>query len=137
MQALLLDELRPWSRRRRLAARPWRFAGAHSHRRHPPADRMNLSAVILAGGESRRMGKDKGWLEVDGQPLLARALSTLRDSGINEILISGRAGIDYSSLHYPVLLDLEPGCGPLSGIERALEAARAPLLLVLAVDLPN
>jgi molybdopterin-guanine dinucleotide biosynthesis protein A len=98
---------------------------------------MNLSAVILAGGESRRMGKDKAWLEVDGQPLLARALSTLRDSGIDEILISGRAGIDYSAMQCPVLLDLEPGCGPLAGIERALEAARAPLLLVLAVDLPN
>jgi len=98
---------------------------------------MNLSAVILAGGESRRMGKDKAWLEVGGQPLLARAVSTVRDSGIEEILISGRAGTDYSALRCPVLLDLEPGCGPLSGIERAFEATGAPLLLVLAVDLPN
>src|SRR5689334_8147321 len=132
MQALLLDELRPWSRRRRLAARPRRFASAHSHRRHPPADRMNLSAVILAGGESRRMGKDKAWLEVGGQPLLARALSTVRRAGIKEIFISGRSGTDYSVLRCPVLFDREPGCGPLSGIERALEVASAPLVLVLA-----
>lgn len=98
---------------------------------------MNLCAVILAGGESRRMGRDKAWLDVGGQSLLTRALSTVRDSGIEEVLISGRAGVDYSPLRCPVLFDLEPGCGPLSGIERALEAASAPLLLVLAVDLPN
>jgi molybdenum cofactor guanylyltransferase len=98
---------------------------------------MNLSAVILAGGESRRMGQDKAWLQVGGQSLLARVLSTVRDSGIEEILISGRPGTDYSTLGCPVLFDREIGCGPLSGIERALQAVRAPLLLVLAVDLPN
>src|SRR5512140_1830462 len=98
---------------------------------------MNLSAVILAGGESRRMGQDKAWLEVGGQPLIRRALSTVRDSGIQEVLISGRTGTDYSTVRCPVLFDLEPGCGPLGGIERALAAATAPLVLVLAVDLPG
>lgn len=98
---------------------------------------MNLSAVILAGGESRRMGKDKAWLEVGGQPLITRALSTLRASGIEEVLISGRAGTDYSTLGCTVLFDHEPGCGPLAGVERALSAANAPLVLVLAVDLPK
>jgi molybdopterin-guanine dinucleotide biosynthesis protein A len=98
---------------------------------------MNLSAVILAGGESRRMGSDKAWLRLDGQPLIARAISTIRDSGIQDIFISGRAGVDYSTLRCPVLLDRETGCGPLSGIEQALEEAATPLLLVLAVDLPK
>ncbi len=97
---------------------------------------MNVSAVILAGGESHRMGQDKAWLELGGQPLIARALSTIRESGIGEIFISGRAGNDYSKLRCPVLLDREAGCGPLSGIERALEEAGTPLVLVLAVDLP-
>jgi molybdenum cofactor guanylyltransferase len=97
---------------------------------------MNLSAVILAGGESRRMGRDKAWVEVGGQPLILRALCAIRDSGIKEVFISGRAGTDYSALGYPVLFDREPGCGPLAGIERAFEATEAPLLLVLAVDLP-
>jgi molybdenum cofactor guanylyltransferase len=98
---------------------------------------MNFSAVILAGGESRRMGQDKAWLELGGQPLIRRAVSTVRDSGIQEVLISGRAGTDYSILGCPVLLDLEPGCGPLGGIERALATATAPLVLVVAVDLPG
>jgi len=98
---------------------------------------MNISAVILAGGESRRMGRDKAFVEIEGQGLLARALDTVRAAGIEEILISGRAGTDYSKLRYPVVLDRELGRGPLSGIERALEAITAPLLLVLAVDLPE
>jgi molybdenum cofactor guanylyltransferase len=98
---------------------------------------MNLSAVILAGGESRRMGQDKAWLEMGGQPLIKRARSTVRDSGIQEVFISGRPGTDYSGLGCPVLFDLESGCGPLGGIERALAAATAPLVLVLAVDLPR
>jgi molybdenum cofactor guanylyltransferase len=97
---------------------------------------VNLSAVILAGGESRRMGRDKAWVEFDGQPLILRALSAVRDSGIKEVFISGRAGSDYSALGCPLLFDREPGCGPLAGIERALEVTEASLLLVLAVDLP-
>jgi molybdopterin-guanine dinucleotide biosynthesis protein A len=98
---------------------------------------MNLSAVILAGGESRRMGRDKAWLEFNGQPLIFRAFRTVRDLGITEVFVSGRADTDYSKLHCSVLLDREPGSGPLAGIERALDAAQAPLLLVLAVDLPR
>ena len=98
---------------------------------------MNISAVILAGGESSRMGRDKAWLKLNGQPLITRALSIVRAAGIEEIYISGRAGADYSALRCPILLDREPGTGPLAGIERALDATQAPLMLVLAVDLPN
>jgi molybdenum cofactor guanylyltransferase len=97
---------------------------------------MNLSAVILAGGESSRMGCDKAWIECEGQPLIARALSAVRASGIEEVYISGRAGADYSTLRCPVLLDRESGSGPIAGIERALDTTTAPLMLVLAVDLP-
>ena len=97
---------------------------------------MNLSAVILAGGQSLRMGRDKAWLEIEGQPLLARLVDTVQALEIREIYISGRAGVDYSRVHRPVLFDRDPGLGPLGGIERALSVCDAPLLLVLAVDLP-
>jgi molybdopterin-guanine dinucleotide biosynthesis protein A len=98
---------------------------------------MNVAAVILAGGQSRRMGRDKAWLEVDGLPLIARGLWVVREAGIKEIFVSGRTGVDYYSLECLVLSDGEPGLGPLGGIERALDAVNAPLLLVLAVDLPK
>jgi molybdopterin-guanine dinucleotide biosynthesis protein A len=98
---------------------------------------MNLSAVILAGGQSRRMGRDKAWLEVDGQPLIVRAVEKVRQLGVAEIFISGRPGVDYTALRCPVLLDQESGLGPLGGIERALHECSSPLLLVLAVDLAS
>ena len=98
---------------------------------------MNFSAVILAGGKSSRMGRDKAWLEVGGQTLLARQIGVMRELGAAEIFISGRADADYSAFGCRVLPDKLPDAGPLAGIERALDAAQAPLLLVLAVDLPE
>lgn len=98
---------------------------------------MKLSAVILAGGASRRMGRDKAWLEVDGQSLLARAVATVRELNVEAVFISGQEVEDYSALGCPVLFDREPGFGPLGGIERGLDATASPLLLVLAVDLPQ
>jgi len=98
---------------------------------------VETSAVILAGGESKRMGRDKAWLELDGKPLIQLAVEKVRALGVQEIFISGRVGEDYSVLGCPVLFDLEPGFGPIGGIERGLHACTSPLLLVLAVDLPQ
>jgi len=98
---------------------------------------MQLSAVILAGGESRRMGRDKAWLNLDGEPLIVRAVRTVRRLAVDQLFISGRTDADYATLQCPILHDLEPGFGPLGGIERALHACGSPLLLVLAVDLPH
>lgn len=98
---------------------------------------MELSAVILAGGESKRMGRDKAWVEFGGKPLVQLAVEKVRQLCIKEIFISGRACEDYSALKCPVLFDLEPGFGPLGGMERGLHECSSPLLLVLAVDLPQ
>jgi molybdopterin-guanine dinucleotide biosynthesis protein A len=98
---------------------------------------MRFSAVILAGGKSSRMGRDKSWLEIDGQPLLARQIQVVRDAGAAEVFISGRADVDYAQFQVPVLLDAIPDQGPLGGIERALSVCASSHLLVLAVDLPQ
>lgn len=98
---------------------------------------MKFSSVILAGGKSTRMGRDKAWLPLDGQPLLARQIAVVRKLGPAELLISGRADTDYSSLGYTVLGDAFRDAGPLAGIAAGLEAATAPLVLVLAVDMPE
>ena len=97
---------------------------------------MNFSAVILAGGKSSRMGRDKAFLEINGQPLLARQVQLVRAAGAGEVFISGRTGTDYSAFGCHVLQDEFPDAGPLAGIERALTKASESLLLVLAVDLP-
>jgi molybdopterin-guanine dinucleotide biosynthesis protein A len=98
---------------------------------------MNFSAVILAGGQSRRMGRDKAWLPLEGQPLLARQMAAVRELDPVELFISGRTDTDYHSLGCPVLTDEFSDVGPLAGIAAGLAAASAPLVLVLAVDMPD
>jgi molybdopterin-guanine dinucleotide biosynthesis protein A len=98
---------------------------------------MNLSALILAGGKSSRMGRDKAWLEIDGLPLIKRQIALVHQLGITEVFISGRADTDYSALGCTILRDTFLDAGPLAGIERGLEATTSSLLLVLAVDLPR
>jgi molybdopterin-guanine dinucleotide biosynthesis protein A len=98
---------------------------------------MNFSAVILAGGKSSRMGRDKAFLETGGKTLLARQIEIARFAGATEVFISGHADMDYSAFAGQVITDRFPNAGPLAGIESALAAANNPLLLVLAVDLPE
>lgn len=96
---------------------------------------MSFSAVILAGGRSSRMGRDKAFLETGGQTWLARQIEVVRAAGATEVFVSGRIGVNYPSSSGRVLPDHFPDAGPLAGIETALAAATHPLLLVLAVDL--
>jgi len=98
---------------------------------------MSFSAVILAGGQSRRMGRDKAFLSTHGQTLLARQLQTVRAAGATELFISGRTDVDYSSYPAYIVRDRFPEAGPLAGLEAALAAATHSRLLVLAVDLPE
>ncbi len=95
-----------------------------------------FSAVILAGGRSRRMGKDKAWMNWAGQPMVVRQLELVRPLGPVELFVSGRPEADYGGLGCPVLLDRFVDAGPLAGIERGLAVGSAPLLLVVAVDMP-
>jgi molybdopterin-guanine dinucleotide biosynthesis protein A len=83
------------------------------------------------------MGKDKALLQVAGRPLLELALDKLRTLGLDASVPPRIAGTrpDLSS-YAPIVPDLHPGCGPLSGIEAALAATTQPLNLFLPVDLP-
>jgi molybdenum cofactor guanylyltransferase len=95
------------------------------------------AAWVLAGGRSTRMGRDKAVLPFCGRPLIAIALETLsklRELGLGPARIAGSRP-DLAAFA-PVVEDLHPGCGPLSGIEAALTASCEPLNLFLPVDMP-
>jgi molybdenum cofactor guanylyltransferase len=99
---------------------------------------MRCAAIILAGGRSRRMGQPKAFLEFEGETLLERAVRTVRQLDPVEVFIAGRPDPEFNAVSGTrVLWDREPDLGPLGGIERGLANCPAPLLLVLAVDLPH
>jgi len=97
---------------------------------------MNLSAVLLAGGESRRMGENKATLLFDGEPLWQRQLELLRKLPLVEILVSARTDPEWRPADVNLVLDAIPWHGPLSGLAAALARIRSSHLLALAIDMP-
>ncbi len=77
--------------------------------------------AILAGGQSRRMGRDKALVSWHGQPLLAHMVATARAAGAAEVVISGDPA-KYAAFG-PCVPDQWLGCGPLGGIASILRAS--------------
>jgi molybdopterin-guanine dinucleotide biosynthesis protein A len=97
---------------------------------------ITLTAVLLAGGESRRMGRDKATIEFEGRPLWMRQLELLRALGPEHIFVSARITPSWLPPEAELLLDDPPSRGPLSGLTKALAVMRTTHLLALAVDMP-
>jgi molybdopterin-guanine dinucleotide biosynthesis protein A len=95
------------------------------------------TGVVLTGGASTRMGRDKALLEVDGRPLAGTVASTLRAAGGAPVLAVGGDAERLAALGIEVLPDLHPGMGPLGGLLTALAGARTEVVVVLACDLPG
>lgn len=95
-----------------------------------------LSGLILAGGRSSRMGRDKAALKLpDGRTLLQRQADILCATGVTSLFVSVRPG---SETHLPgatLVPDRALDAGPLAGIAAGLRAAPPGLVLVLAVDM--
>jgi molybdopterin-guanine dinucleotide biosynthesis protein A len=96
-----------------------------------------LSVVVLAGGQSRRLGRDKAFLELEGQPLISRAVQRLLPLSDDLIVVTNHA-VHYESLGLPARLvpDEQPGLGALMGLYSGLKAARHPYALAVACDMP-
>jgi molybdopterin-guanine dinucleotide biosynthesis protein A len=98
--------------------------------------RMTFAAVLLAGGESRRMGRDKATIVFRGQPLWQRQLELLRNLHPRKIFVSARTRPSWLPDEAELLLDDPPSCGPLSGLTKAIEQVQTSHLIALAVDMP-
>jgi len=96
-----------------------------------------LFGLVLAGGRSTRMQRDKAVLPYGGQPQLSRAM-TLLSSLVERTFVSVRPDQidDPQRSAYEQIVDLQPGIGPLAGIQAALRAHPHRAWLVLACDLP-
>jgi molybdopterin-guanine dinucleotide biosynthesis protein A len=90
---------------------------------------------ILAGGASRRMGRNKALLPFRGKPLIRHQLDVLSPM-FSEILISANDPAPYAPFSFRVVPDLFAEPCSLSGIHALLKAATAPRVFVVACDLP-
>ena len=100
-------------------------------------DGTDACGFVLAGGQSSRMGQDKTLLSFAGRPLIAHALSILREAGL-PVSIAGvnPQGNGALATFAPIVEDSQPGSGPLAGICAALAAATTRYVVFLPVDLP-
>jgi len=90
----------------------------------------NCTAVILAGGESRRMGRDKAQVEFRGETLLDRAIANLSPL-FGELIVSVR-----QPLRTDVPQVIDAGGGPMMGLVAALEYAKTDWVFAIGVDMP-
>jgi molybdopterin-guanine dinucleotide biosynthesis protein A len=95
----------------------------------PAAD---VTGVLLAGGRSRRMGRDKALLALQGQPLAARVEAVLRTVCAQVVIAGDRPDLVRPDL--PCYSDLFPG-SPLGGLYTALQQAETPYIFAAACDL--
>lgn len=95
----------------------------------------DITGVILAGGQSRRLGEDKALLTIGGQPAITRAAALM--AGIFEqTMLSVAAPEAYPFLALPRSVDRFPGSGPLGGLHAALLDAPTPRILAVTCDMP-
>ena len=78
--------------------------------------------AVLAGGASTRMGTDKAFIEIEGEPMAARAAGALRAAGAAPVLVVGGDHSRFSDLGLVHVPDRHPGQGPLGGVITALGA---------------
>ncbi len=93
----------------------------------------DVTAFILAGGKSSRMGADKAFLDFDGRTLLERTLELARSVTDAVRIVGGR---EKFAPFAPVVEDVFSGHGPLGGIHAALRSSNSDLNLMIAVDAP-
>src|SRR5947208_16370571 len=97
---------------------------------------MKISAVLLAGGKSRRMGQDKSTILFRNAPLWQIQLDLLRKVSPKEIFISAPSDPPWRPADIEFVPDDQPSRGPLSGIAAALSQITTDHLLALAIDMP-
>ena len=96
----------------------------------------NMTGVLVAGGTSRRMGRDKRFLELGGQTLLHRALSVLQ-SLFAEVLVALAEPLpQLTGNGYRVVTDLIPNCATLGGLYTGLASAGHPRIFAVGCDMP-
>lgn len=94
-----------------------------------------ISAAVLVGGESRRMGCNKAFLRLEDSTMLESIISRV-SLVIPDVFLVGCDEKLYSYLKLPFYTDIYKDCGPLGGIHCALYESKTPYVFICACDMP-
>ena len=98
------------------------------------AHNKHVTAVILAGGKSSRMGTDKGILPIQGKPMIGRIIDVVKTVVEDVVVIANNQ--NYHHFGLPVYVDIIKDIGPLGGIITAFVKSNADKILFLTCDSP-
>lgn len=96
----------------------------------------NITGVLVAGGQSRRMGRDKRFLELGGHTLLQRALSVLQSLFAEVLVALAEPMPQLTGQSCRVVTDLIPNCATLGGLYTGLASASHPRIFAVGCDMP-
>lgn len=94
----------------------------------------DITGIILVGGKSRRMGRDKAFLELGNKTLLAGVAEAFQDC-FDRVLLVGDDGDRFAGFDLPVVRDIYPGSA-LGGLYTGLHSAKTKHIFVSSCDLP-
>jgi len=95
-----------------------------------------MNFYILAGGKSTRLGPNKALLKLGSRTIIEKIISAIPPSAEGVKIVSNIPE-DYAFLHLPVIGDIHPGCGPISGVHAGLVDSESFFSFFLASDLPS
>jgi molybdopterin-guanine dinucleotide biosynthesis protein A len=94
-----------------------------------------LTGIVLAGGASSRMGRNKAFLRLDDQTLIEVVIECIAQVCAEVLIVAGDVQ-PYAGLGVPTVADRYRGIGVLGGLHAGLEAATYDLALVVGCDMP-
>ncbi|MFT5819151.1 MAG: molybdopterin-guanine dinucleotide biosynthesis protein A [Crocinitomix sp.] len=94
----------------------------------------DITAIILAGGQSSRMGQDKGLMDLNGKPMIQYIIETVEPIANNIIIIANN--LDYEKFGFPVYEDTVKEKGPLAGVVTGLSESKTDLNWIISCDTP-
>ena len=98
--------------------------------------KREATAIVMAGGQSRRMGCEKAMLPIEGEPMISRIVRQLRP-WFDQVLISASAPDAFAFLGLEVVPDEVSGAGPLMALASALEKSTHDINFVVPCDMPE
>ncbi|MDE2360714.1 MAG: molybdenum cofactor guanylyltransferase [Betaproteobacteria bacterium] len=103
-----------------------------------PIARADITGIVLAGGQGRRMGGvDKGLVELDGKPLAQHVIARLAPQVGTVIVNANQNAQRYAAFGYPVVADAVGGfAGPLAGLHAGMMQARGAYVATAPCDSP-